>query len=607
MEIYIPLDILSDMYAIKTGYLGIDLDNPLTASFDEDTEAEFSSSLELMERQNKFLRQATEAAYCSLNDMDKENRFGAELYIRRLVDDVDFSLSIDSNSVGLGYSIALALEWRKQLGKNDDIAFNIIATGAVNDIGKVTSIEDLSTKIEASLKLMSEPFIFFYPKDDVTPEILEQISQAKESLKGNKGIECEYIGIKYLYEALGHKHLLDDAYDGKPIERSLEFKGYSSFEPEDATRFFGRNNLKRKLKERYEHSNNLIVAYGPSGVGKSSLVKAGLFFDLKRDNREKNLQIKTSELKSENCIPTLLSELFEFIGGEVVGDKVANESNIIKCLESSSEDVKYLWYIDQFEQIFTQIDVDVLQAKEFVEFLNSLVEKHSAMLKIIVTVRTEYKKYFSDELLFEVTDVEQDDLEEILTKQAKSLGLEFQKDSQADLKREIKNELKGLDFPLPALQFLLLKLQKNSKGKVLLYEEYQKLGGVKGAFATEVEKILDNGFGASDLFFELFVGCDNEQNLYARKVKVALAIKTAKGMKDIIEELIKEKMVVYTTDSKTEVRLIHDSLIKVNSDYRWGLFEAWYKEHIEYLDWFNGIEKKFNNWLEEKTLAANDK
>ena len=358
MKIFIPLDLVNNMYIVKTSKAEEDFDSSVSAAFTFNTKVDFGCNPKVKKEQTIYLDQAKDAAYESLNDLNKANFFNARVALKSLNSENDFNLGNNSNSSGLAYSMALALEWRKQLGKNDDIAFNVIATGAVNDgddVGKVTSIGALATKIEASLKLMSEPFIFFYPKVDETPEILEQVSKVKANLKDTKGIESKYIAVEHLYEALDH---LLEAYDGKPTERSLEFKGYKSFEPEDATRFFGRDALKRKLKEKYDYSNNLIVAYGPSGVGKSSLVKAGLFFDVKRDKSNKSLQIKTTTPSSTKCIHFLLSDLLELIGGQAVDDKLVNQNAVKHHLESSLEDnKKYLWYIDQFEEILSLIHI----------------------------------------------------------------------------------------------------------------------------------------------------------------------------------------------------------------------------------------------------------
>ena len=53
------------------------------------------------------------------------------------------------------------------------------------------------------------------------------------------------------------------------------YKGLGAYQPEDADRFFGRESLTDELLRRLQLQRVLVVG-GPSGSGKSSLVRAGL-------------------------------------------------------------------------------------------------------------------------------------------------------------------------------------------------------------------------------------------------------------------------------------------------------------------------------------------
>src|SRR5262249_50278337 len=60
----------------------------------------------------------------------------------------------------------------------------------------------------------------------------------------------------------------------EPVE-SCPYKGLAAYQPEDARRFFGREALIDELVRRLR-LNKVLVVGGPSGSGKSSLVRAGL-------------------------------------------------------------------------------------------------------------------------------------------------------------------------------------------------------------------------------------------------------------------------------------------------------------------------------------------
>src|SRR5215207_3270720 len=66
------------------------------------------------------------------------------------------------------------------------------------------------------------------------------------------------------------------AFDGR-----CPYKGLEVFEEEDAELFFGRERLVNELVGRVKESRTVFIT-GPSGSGKSSLVRAGLIHALKQ-------------------------------------------------------------------------------------------------------------------------------------------------------------------------------------------------------------------------------------------------------------------------------------------------------------------------------------
>src|SRR5258706_117173 len=61
----------------------------------------------------------------------------------------------------------------------------------------------------------------------------------------------------------------------KPFDGRCPYKGLEVFEEEDAELFFGREKLVNDLVGRVNESKTVFIT-GPSGSGKSSLVRAGL-------------------------------------------------------------------------------------------------------------------------------------------------------------------------------------------------------------------------------------------------------------------------------------------------------------------------------------------
>lgn len=58
-------------------------------------------------------------------------------------------------------------------------------------------------------------------------------------------------------------------------EQPVPYRGLACFQPQDAPWFFGRQQVVRQLLDRLAE-RSLLVVLGPSGVGKSSVLRAGL-------------------------------------------------------------------------------------------------------------------------------------------------------------------------------------------------------------------------------------------------------------------------------------------------------------------------------------------
>ena len=66
---------------------------------------------------------------------------------------------------------------------------------------------------------------------------------------------------------------------GVPVSAECPYPGLAAFQPEDAERFFGREQLTAELVARAGEQlarPGLLMVLGPSGSGKSSLLRAGL-------------------------------------------------------------------------------------------------------------------------------------------------------------------------------------------------------------------------------------------------------------------------------------------------------------------------------------------
>jgi hypothetical protein len=156
---------------------------------------------------------------------------------------------------------------------------------------------------------------------------------------------------------------ITSTFQPKPYDGRCPYKGLDDFEEEDAELFFGRERVVESLVGRLRSSRVLFIT-GPSGSGKSSLVRAGLIpawkrgalrelhsegwcYETMKPGREplEALALAFSRLKSP--------ELANYFRGHVHEKNTLNE-----CAESvlsGREDRRFVLFVDQFEEVFTQI------------------------------------------------------------------------------------------------------------------------------------------------------------------------------------------------------------------------------------------------------------
>lgn len=113
--------------------------------------------------------------------------------------------------------------------------------------------------------------------------------------------------------------------------QTVPYPGAAPFRPEDAQWFFGRDALVAELRERLR-DRRVVTVTGPSGVGKTSLLNAGLIAGLRAEGRPEPVVAFTPG-------PDPLGEAGQWLARLSTGPAPGNGEPII--------------VIDQFEELFT--------------------------------------------------------------------------------------------------------------------------------------------------------------------------------------------------------------------------------------------------------------
>jgi serine/threonine protein kinase len=194
---------------------------------------------------------------------------------------------------------------------------------------------------------------------DTLPEDVDEIirrATAKQPDERYDDIRQMAIDFRRMLNQGGSAIPLDFSYD----DLQNPYKGLRAFDEADSVDFFGREALINELSEALAASDFLAVV-GPSGSGKSSVVRAGLVPRLRRDGLEGYDQWFIADMMpGTEPIQALEAALqgVAAIDTRDLSDRLANTPNGLlwaaEQILTAPED-RLLLVIDQFEEVFTLV------------------------------------------------------------------------------------------------------------------------------------------------------------------------------------------------------------------------------------------------------------
>ena len=275
------------------------------------------------------------------------------------------------------------------------------------------------------------------------------------------------------------------------------YKGLAAFQESDAGDFYGRTAVVEELIEILAVQDFLAVV-GPSGIGKSSVVRAGLIPALRRGAVEGSENWLITDMLPGSHPFRDLERSLERVSVELpieLREHLANEgTEAFPHLKSAlPADARILLVVDQFEELFTMADVATTE-----RFLRLLLEAvDDDRVSIVVTLRADFlgrPLQYSDfgELLrtgvATVRSPTSDELKEAITRPAGSVGVTF----EPALTERIVATVHDQPGALPLLQHTLAELFRARSGDVITIADYEAVGGIHGSLARRAEAIYED-------------------------------------------------------------------------------------------------------------------
>lgn len=375
------------------------------------------------------------------------------------------------------------------------------------------------------------------------------------------------------------------------------YKGLRAFEAADEQDFFGREKLTRKLLKRLEEKDALsrfLAVVGPSGSGKSSVVKAGLIPALWRGEMSGSEKWFIVEMiPGGRPIDELEIALLRIASNQTLDLRAQlerDEHGLIRAAQLLLPDdgSDLLLVIDQFEEVFTLVESEP-ERQQFLDLIQAAVTDPRSRVRVLVTMRADfydrplqYPKFgeLVRSRMETILPLTAEELERAISQPAERVGLSFEEGLVASIISDVHYQPGGL----PLLQYALTELFESRDGRTLTHEAYQQIGRAVGALAKRAEDLYGELTEAGQeavrqMFLRLVTPGDGTEDA-RRRVSRAELLSMA-GDPDLMDEVI-DTFATYrllsldrdlSSNREPTVEVAHEALLR-----EWERLREWLNE-----------------------------
>ena len=378
------------------------------------------------------------------------------------------------------------------------------------------------------------------------------------------------------------------------------YAGLTAFQETDAHRFFGRTREIGTLLARIQ-DHPLIGIIGPSGVGKSSFVRAGIIPALKYSGEPwESLVIRPGR----HPLAALANLLTPMVTGEdsSLSEQIAQHQQSLRrlydepgylgtVLRARARQLgrRVLLFVDQFEELYTQIP-DPTERMAFTACLAGMADDPVSPLRVILSIRSDFLDRVAEDRQF-MTELAQgmvfllppdrDGLREALIKPAEMKRYRFESPAIVD---HMVDTLRATPGSLPLLQFAASKLweQRDRTRRLLTDKSYRDIGAIQGALASHADAVV-GALSATDQRLVRTVLLQLVTPEHTRAIKSVSEIRELTDRPDdvqrTIDQLVDARLLVVQRGNAgigATVEIVHESMI-----HSWPTLARWLDDNQE--------------------------
>lgn len=424
------------------------------------------------------------------------------------------------------------------------------------------------------------------------------------------------------------------------------YKGLRAFQEADSQDFFGRDRLVDQLVRRMDDIDGyyrFLAVVGPSGSGKSSVVKAGLLPAIRNGRLLHSADWFVVEMfPGTNPFHELEAALLRIAVNppdDLREQLMADEYgllNIVNVILPDDTDTELLLVIDQFEEIFTQVEDEVMKER-FLHSIYIATVNPRTRLRTIITLRADFYDrplYYPDfaDMFRQRTEVvlpmSKDELQRSIIGPVERVGVTM----ESGLVPAILKDIAEQPGALPLLQYALTELFDRRDGRILTLKAYRESGGVLGALARRADELyhrltIPQQEAAKQLFLRMVTLGEGTEDTRRRVRQTELmTLLDDKVLTPVINIFGQFRLLTFDRDPTTRestIEVAHEALIQ-----RWDTLQEWIDENRENVriqrrltnastDWYdsdkdpsflaNGARlSQFEVWVEQSNLALSN-
>ncbi|WP_428262799.1 serine/threonine-protein kinase [Haliangium sp.] len=426
--------------------------------------------------------------------------------------------------------------------------------------------------------------------------------------------KAERVGsARELLDAL--EALLPDRYGRALDAGESPYPGLTAFQESDANRFFGRSNQIAAVLARLR-SQPLLAVVGPSGVGKSSFVRAGIVPALKSSGEPWEALVIRPGRHPLTALASVLMPLTTDRTESVAAHANAHEALVERLTRepgylgtvlrhrARTRGVRVVLVVDQLEELYTLVP-DRDQRLAFAACLTGVADDATSPLRVIVSLRSDFldrvveNPAFAAELtahLMLLPPPDRGALQDALHQPAAMVGYRFEDPSIVD---HMLDTLESSEGALPLLQFAATRLwdARDRRRRLLTRASYDDIGGIVGALSSHAGTVLA-GLPRSEqrlarTIFQRLVTPERTRAIASIRELRALG-NDPEAVQRLVDHLVSARLLVVQTGDDSDgpsVEIVHESLI-----HGWPLLRRWLDEHADDAAFLEQLRTAAKQW-----------